>query len=139
MSRVEERGGVRLAVPEGKGKGPCSPSPRLALVPPAPGGGSAAGGQDSHPRKASLSGRPLLVPQKEGSRLSGQKNKWGEGWSVEWGPAGDNDSTECPPPLVPLGSLLSGRKAADALVLTGGVESSRGIFTLKEKSGESNA
>lgn len=58
---------------------------------------------------------------------------------MEWGPAGDNDSTECPPPLVPLGSLLSGRKAADALILTGGVESSRGIFTVKEKSGESNA
>lgn len=77
---------MRLAVPEGKGKGPCSPSPRMALVPPAPGDGSAAGGQVSHPRKASLSG--LLIPfwslrRKEvaslGRRTSGVKGVCGVG------------------------------------------------------------
>lgn len=52
--------GVGAAAPEGNGKGLCSPSPCLGSGPPSPGDGSAAGGQASPSRKASLSG--FLIP-----------------------------------------------------------------------------
>lgn len=100
--------GVGVATPEGNGKGPCSLSLGPGSCPPPPGDGSAAGGQASCPRKASLS--KLLIPfwslrRKEvacvGRKASGVKGVCGVG-----GPSRDHANTTRPSPPVSPGVPL---------------------------------